>query len=39
MKHNQDLLEKNPDWAGKVRIVGLGLDKTTDPLKAKAKDL
>lgn len=39
MKHNQTILENNPEWGDKVRIIGLGLDKTTDPLKAKAENL
>lgn len=33
------MLEKNPDWKGKVRIIGLGMDKKADPLKEKAKNL
>jgi len=33
------MLVKNPDWEGKVRIIGVGMDKTADPLKAKAENL
>ena len=26
MSHNQEMLEKHPEWAGKVRIVGVSID-------------
>jgi thiol-disulfide isomerase/thioredoxin len=26
MAHNQEMLEKHPEWAGKVRIVGVNID-------------
>ena len=26
MQHNQDMMNKNPNWAGKVRIVCVSLD-------------
>lgn len=26
MDHNQKMIEKNPEWAGKVRIVGVSVD-------------
>lgn len=31
------MLEKNLDWEGKVRIIGVGLDNTTEPLKKKSE--
>ena len=30
MKHNQEMLEKHPEWAGKAKIVGISLDNTID---------
>jgi thiol-disulfide isomerase/thioredoxin len=30
MKHNQEMLEKHPEWAGKVRIVGVSIDDKID---------
>merc|ERR1711907_267186 len=31
MAHNQEMLEKREkDWAGKVRIIGLSIDKEAD---------
>ena len=26
MAHNQKMLEENPDWEGKIRIIGLSID-------------
>ena len=26
MAHNQQMLEENPDWEGKIRIIGLSID-------------
>jgi thiol-disulfide isomerase/thioredoxin len=30
MKHNDDMLAKHPEWEGKVRIIGLSIDKEAD---------
>ena len=30
MGHNQEMLEKHPDWAGKVRIIGISMDKDAE---------
>jgi len=26
MAHNQKMIEENPDWEGKIRIIGLSID-------------
>jgi len=33
MKHNQDMLEKRSDWAGKVRLIGLSIDQDAETVK------
>jgi thiol-disulfide isomerase/thioredoxin len=40
MAHNQDMLEKYPEWAGKVRIVGLSSDddENLEDLKKKIEE-
>lgn len=32
MQHNQDMLQKRKDWAGKVRLIGLSDDEDLDAL-------
>jgi len=34
MAHNQKMLEENPDWAGKIRIIGLSIDQDKEKLKS-----
>lgn len=34
MAHNQKMLEENPDWEGKIRIIGLSIDQDKDKLKS-----
>jgi len=33
MAHNQEMLDHNPNWAGKVRIIGVSLDKGREEVK------
>ena len=32
MKHNQEMLERNPDWEGKAEIIAISLDDDTEPV-------
>ena len=34
MAHNQKMLEENPDWEGKIRIIGLSIDQDKAKLKS-----
>ena len=34
MAHNQEMLEKHPEWAGKVRIIGISLDADVEAPRA-----
>jgi thiol-disulfide isomerase/thioredoxin/predicted amidophosphoribosyltransferase len=38
MAHNQEMLEKHPEWAGKVRVVGLSSDENLDDLKKRIEE-
>ena len=38
MAHNQKMLEDHPEWEGKVRIIGVSLDQSTDAVKARVDD-
>jgi thiol-disulfide isomerase/thioredoxin len=33
MAHNQKMLEENPDWEGKIKIIGLSIDQDKTKLK------
>lgn len=34
MAHNQKMLEENPDWEGKIKIIGLSIDQDKAKLKS-----
>jgi tRNA(Ser,Leu) C12 N-acetylase TAN1 len=38
MAHNQEMLEKNPEWSGKARIVGLSVDESLEVLKKRIEE-
>jgi thiol-disulfide isomerase/thioredoxin len=38
MAHNQEMLEHHPEWKGKVRILGISLDKTKDVVIKRVED-
>jgi thiol-disulfide isomerase/thioredoxin len=38
MAHNQEMLEKNPEWKGKARIVGLSVDENLEDLKKRIEE-
>jgi thiol-disulfide isomerase/thioredoxin len=38
MSHNQEMLEKNPDWNGKASIVGLSTDEKMEDIKKRVEE-
>ena len=38
MAHNQKMLEEHPEWAGKVRIIGVSLDQGLDAINQRVND-